>query len=129
MLNKQSVVIVLGSLLGLPVIAAPVSIPIAAKKQIDLVHNAAKRHDLYTLRSLMIDDFNWSFGGDLSASQAISDWQQHAHVVDFLAEATAGRCVFAKGIVECANKGSGSYRVGFKATEKGWLMIYFVAGD
>ena len=94
------------------------------------VHRAASQLDYVALRNAMIDEFTWSFGGDTSAEQAIDEWKKQPALMRRLATATRARCSHMKDRhVECPANVGASWRAGFKVTDGGWKMVYFVGGD
>jgi hypothetical protein len=104
-------------------------IPVEAQAVVEKVHVASAKQDLSSIRSLMIDEFTWSFGGDSNASQAIGYWREHPEVLRAMSRATKSGCEFRSGYIQCPRRAGMGYRAGFKLTEKGWRMAYFVAGD
>jgi len=105
-------------------------IPREALDIIAHVRDAADRKDVATLRILMAPDFLWSFGGDRSAGQALAAWQEDPPAFARLHAVTSGPCApIGDGIIECPRNAGTSYRAGFQKTDKGWRMIYFIAGD
>jgi hypothetical protein len=105
-------------------------IPPAAKSAINQVHRAAIAKDYDTLRKHMVAEFNWSFGGDASAEQAIAAWKMQSGYLRHLAKITQLRCTYRKDhYVECPVGAGTSFRAGFKETEGKWKMVYFVEGD
>jgi len=105
------------------------TVPKAARAVVRQVHAASARGDLSTLRGLMLSEFAWSFGGDASAGQAIDYWREHPEVLRALARATNATCDVQGDYVQCPKRADTGYRAGFKLTEDGWRMAYFVAGD
>ena len=108
--------------------AAP--LPPDAAIVIAKVHKAAKLDDYTALKSLMVDDFIWSFGGDQNAAQAIENWKTDSTALKKLIKVTSQLCSLnMDGDVECPSKAGTAYRAGFKQTPDGWRMFYFVGGD
>ena len=114
-------------LLAPAVCAEPVPAP--AKDVIAQVRAAASAHDYKQLRSLMIDEFSWSFGGDASADQAIAEWRKKPRYMRQLAEVTKSRCSYQDKYVECPAKAGTAFRAGFTKIGDRWKMAYFVEGD
>ncbi|GAB2879134.1 hypothetical protein GCM10027277_55480 [Pseudoduganella ginsengisoli] len=106
-------------------------IPAEARKVIQEVHVAAKAKNFTALRSQMVSEFTWSFGGDGDASQAIDAWRRDPAALRELHRVTGGRCVFYADDknIQCPPNAGYRYRAGFTKTEQGWRMSYFVAGD
>lgn len=107
-------------------------IPKEAVSVIADVHDAAVRKDLGKLRTKMVDEFVWSFGGDGDADQAISNWRDEPDALKALARVTSGPCGPLEGaveIIQCPGNAGIEYRAGFKQTKNGWRMVWFVAGD
>jgi hypothetical protein len=78
----------------------------------------------------MIREFQWSFGGDNDAEQALDAWKGDPKYLRNLARVTAQSCRFiTRAIIECPAKAAKGYRAGFARTPEGWRMRYFVAGD
>jgi hypothetical protein len=106
------------------------SVPVAAQLIITKVHAAASHKAVSKLKNLMISEFIWSFGGDAEATQAIEAWQKSPIAFKQLEIITAKPfSEISQHYVECASKAHTGYRAGFKLTESGWRMDYFVAGD
>lgn len=118
--------------LGLVAFAAiaATDVPKEAKDIVLKVHAAAGRKDAKALEPLMVGDFVWSFGGDGDAKQALDAWKEDPAAFAKLYRVTGMPCVLVEGnIIECPKNAGLNYRAGFKLTDKGWRMIYFVAGD
>ncbi len=106
------------------------TIPAEAKTVIQHVHKAAMMKDFASLRKLMVSEFTWSFGGDGDANQALDAWKHDSRSLRELARVTGLRCSFrAVDTIQCPPNAGYHYRAGFKKTEEGWRMEYFVAGD
>lgn len=106
--------------------------PAGARQVISLVRSAALEGDLSALRSLMADDFTWSFGfgADNSPDQAIAAWRSSQEALAALGRMTADGCdPISEGVIQCPRNAGMSYRAGFAETRAGWRMVYFVAGD
>ena len=104
-------------------------IPAPAAALIGKVHRAAAKRNFEVLKNSMADEFVWSFGGDGDTSQALEAWRADPSYLIQLRRVTSARCGVREDLVECpANAGVG-YRAGFRKTEGGWRMVYFVAGD
>ena len=127
-------------LVHLPVLAAIVGTPIAgfaapalpneARHVIQSVHRAASSGDFTVLRRSMVQDFQWSFGGDRDADQAIDAWRADAKYLRNLKRVTAQPCAFVTpAILECPAKARIGFRAGFEKAPDGWRMTYFVEGD
>jgi hypothetical protein len=110
--------------------AGAASIPNDAHNVIQKVRASAEKNDFPALRRLMVRDFQWSFGGDADAEQALSEWKADPRYMRNLARVTAQSCRFlTREIIECPGKAGKGYRAGFARTSEGWRMRYFVAGD
>lgn len=108
--------------------AAP--LPIQATAVIEQINNAAKAADFASLQLLMTQDFIWSFGGDASASQAIAEWKTRPDALAQLIQVTSQPCVLhPDNTVECPRNAGLGYRAGFRLTNAGWRMHFFVQGD
>jgi hypothetical protein len=106
------------------------SLPKQATISIHQLNKAAKAADFATLQSLMTQDFIWSFGGDASASQAIAEWKTNPDALKHLIHVTEQPCSYlSDNTVECPRNAGLGYRAGFKLTNNGWRMYYFVQGD
>lgn len=106
------------------------SLPKQASLTLHQVNKAAKAANFATLESLMTQDFIWSFGGDASASQAIAEWKANPDALKHLIYVTGQPCIyFSDNTVECPTNAGLGYRAGFKHTNTGWRMHYFVQGD
>ena len=114
-------------LIASAVCAEPV--PIAAKDVIAQIHSAASTSNYPKLRSLMIEEFAWSFGGDPTADQAIAEWQKQPRYMRGLAEVTKSKCSFQDQYVVCPAKAGTAFRAGFIKIGNRWKMAYFVEGD
>jgi hypothetical protein len=78
----------------------------------------------------MLQEFQWSFGGDADVMQALDAWKTDPKYLRNLARATAQQCGFhTPQIIQCPAKARTSYRAGFERTADGWRMRYFIAGD
>ena len=106
-------------------------IPADAESVIQRVRKAAETEDLKTLRSLMVQDFVWSFGGDRDADQALNEWKKESDVLSHMIRVLDKGCrSTGPRTIECPGAGKLSYRAGFTQRTTGqWLMEYFVAGD
>ena len=105
-------------------------IPQDAHELIERVHNAASKMDYATLRTLMAREFQWSFGGDEDADQALEAWKKDAKYLRNLKRVTSERCAFiTRELIECPASAGVHFRAGFEKTRSGWRMRYFVAGD
>jgi len=112
-----------------PVVAAA-AIPEDARNTIRQVHAAATKEDLAALRLLMVRDFQWSFGGDTDAQQALDAWKADPKYLRSLRRVTSQTCGFiTRQIVQCPVKAGASFRAGFERTPEGWRMRYFVEGE
>jgi len=106
------------------------AVPDDARKVIRSVHEAASKRDFTAVRSLMVDDFQWSFGGDRDAGQAIDAWKADPRALDALARVTSRDCgVVTTDTIECPRGAGTRARAGFLRTSGGWRMHYFVEGD
>jgi hypothetical protein len=109
-------------------LAAPISIE--AQSVISKVHTAAKKKDTVALKKLMVTEFVWSFGGDSNAEQAIQAWKADKSILKKMYLATGQDCIEKPDhSIECPKNSGIGYRAGFKKTNEGWRMFYFVAGD
>ena len=104
-------------------------VPPQAKALIKQVNRLSAKGDLVGLRSLMVSEFTWSFGGDANADQAISNWRENPKQLQALAKATSKQCELKGKYVECPRNAGMSLRAGFAETKTGWRMTYFVEGD
>ena len=104
-------------------------VPPQAKALIKQVHRLSAKGDLVGLRSLMVPEFTWSFGGDANADQAISNWRENPKQLHALANVTSKQCALKGKYVECPRNAGMNQRVGFAETKTGWRMTYFVQGD
>ena len=110
--------------------ALAADIPKEARDVIRAVHASAQKSDFAALRSLMVREFQWSFGGDPDAEQALESWKADPQYMRNLARVTAQGCGFiTREIIECPAKAGKGYRAGFARTPDGWRMRYFIAGD
>lgn len=131
-MRKSFTICLVGVVLAAPVASAPArqSIPVEATALVKKVHSAALAKDYTLLRSVMANDFVWSFGDDGSATHAIAAWRKDPTYLKNLARATGRRCIYtADQYIECPRNAGPGYRAGFKHSAKGWRMVYFVAGD
>jgi hypothetical protein len=104
--------------------------PPAALNAIANVHRAAQETDYVALRTAMVDDFRWSFGGDASADQAIAEWRQQPRYLQQLVKVTVARCNREPdGFVECRAGARAPFRAGFALRDGRWKFAYFVEGD
>ena|SRR5471030_231570 len=110
-------------------VAADKVIPAEATELIRRVHDAAAKRNFEALKNSMVDEFVWSFGGDGDATQALKAWNTDPRYLRQLSRVTASSCVIRTDLVECPVNAGVGYRAGFKRTNSGWRMIYFVAGD
>ena len=110
--------------------AGTYNIPIEAALTISKVNSAAQQNDFEALQLLMTTDFIWSFGGDASATQAIAEWRSNPDAIKQLIKVTGQPCTHNEdNTVECPRNAGLGYRAGFKITNAGWRMYYFVQGD
>lgn len=106
------------------------NIPMEAALTISKINSVAQQHDFKALESLMTTDFIWSFGGDASATQAIAEWKTDPSALVQLSHVTSQPCIIQPdSTVECPSNAGLGYRAGFKLTNVGWRMHYFVQGD
>ena len=106
------------------------SIPKEGLAFIHQVHQAAIHKDYAALETLMAREFVWSFGGDEDAKQAIAAWRENPEALQVLAKITRSPCAMRPdNLIECPRNPGTDYRAGFKRTQGGWQMVYFVAGD
>ena len=110
--------------------AAAESPPPGALEVIARVNLAAKHRDYVALRAEMIQEFQWSFGGDSNAEQAIAEWKKQSAHMHRLDRATQARCAYRQDkYVECPANAGTAFRAGFKLSEGQWKMVYFIGGD
>ena len=109
--------------------------PDAARTVVE-VREAAEAGDLAALRRHMADHFSWSFGGNVSADEAIAHWRERPTVVAELVEMIDRGCRQdpGTGYVVCPPAYGGDpeylgFRAGFDRQDGEWKMIFFVAGD
>jgi hypothetical protein len=125
-----SFVVILALVLAAPELGHAAPTPSAAVEAIAKVRRVAEQKDYAALRSAMVEDFRWSFGGDASAEQALAEWQQQPRYLQQLVKATAARCVLqSDGYVECRAGAKASFRAGFTLHDGRWKFAYFVEGD
>lgn len=106
------------------------NIPMEAALTISKINSVAQQHDFKALQLLMTTDFIWSFGGDASATQAIAEWKTDPSALVQLSHVTSQPCIIQPdSTVECPSNAGLGYRAGFKLTNVGWRMHYFVQGD
>ena len=106
------------------------AIPEDARNTILRVHAAAANEDFAALRLLMVRDFQWSFGGDTDAQQALDAWKADPKYLRNLRRVTSQACGFiTRQIVQCPVKAGASFRAGFERTPDGWRMRYFLEGE
>jgi hypothetical protein len=96
------------------------ALPADAWKVIQQVDRAAAAKNWGQLRSLMADDFTWSFGGDGSSDQAIAAWKEEpgkylAGIRRVLTKACGrdGRYYDGQELVSCPGKTDADFRAGF----------------
>ena len=105
-------------------------LPNEAVQVIQQVGAAAQRKDFSALRSLMIQEFTWSFGGDGDSEQAIEAWKHRPAALASLSRAARGQCGFVSSeLIQCPMNAGLAYRAGFKRIANTWKMVYFVEGD
>jgi hypothetical protein len=110
----------------------PAVIPTDAQSAIKEVRSAAQNTDFMKLRSLMQEDFLWSFGvgGDGNADQAIAEWRKDSRYMRELAQVLKSGCqLYDEKTVNCPGKGGMNFRATFSKSEDGWRMRAFVEGD
>lgn len=91
----------------------PTKLPPGARATITQLQAAAEANDFAKLRSLMIDPFIWSFGGDASADQAIAAWRVDPGYLTGLRATLTRECHLSDPEeVECPGKGDGDFRAG-----------------
>lgn len=116
-----------------PALSQPVigSLPIEAQSVITQVKEAAQVRDFNTLRALMSDDFKWNLGPDgESRALAIEAWRRDQTYLARMVDVLQRGCVpYAAGSIVCPGKGGLDFRAGFRKTDAGWRMAYFLAGD
>ena len=105
-------------------------LPQDARHVIAQLHEAAGAKDFSRLRSLMIDGFIWSFGGDASADQAIDAWREDDRYLGELRATLESGChLSGQDRVECPGKGGADFRAGLVKSQAGWRLEYLVEGD
>ncbi len=111
-----------------PVIGA---LPIEAQSVIAQVKEAAQARDFNALRALMSDDFKWNLGPDgESRALAIEAWRRDQTYLTQLSEVLHQGCrPYEAESVVCPGNGGLDFRAGFRKTDAGWRMTYFLAGD
>jgi len=122
----------IASLVGICAIAhANQPIPPEAIMLIEQVHSAAYAKNYTFLKSVMTNDFTWSFGADKNtSSRAIEAWRVDPTYLKRLEQATGQQCARTpEDYIECPKNAGMDYRAGFKRLPDGWRMVYFVAGD
>ena len=104
--------------------------PSGALEVIARVSHSARHMDYAALRADMVQEFRWSFGGDSSAEQAITEWKKEPGSLRQLCRITQMRCAYRKDkYVECPANAGTSFRAGFKLHDGQWKMVYFIGGD
>jgi hypothetical protein len=110
--------------------AKPAVVPAHARQVIQQIQVASTKGDFAALRQLMVADFQWSFGGDSDAEQALEAWKTEAKYLRNLRRVSAQQCALrTPETIECPAKSGTGFRAGFKKTPAGWRMHYFVEGD
>ena len=105
-------------------------LPIEAREIIAELEKAAQAKDFAKLRSLMVDEFTWSFGGDVDANQAITAWRDDKRYLRELQATLKRGCrKIGQNKINCPGKGGFDFRAGLVKTNVGWRMEYFVEGD
>ncbi|MDQ2820154.1 MAG: hypothetical protein M3Y65_07130 [Pseudomonadota bacterium] len=117
------------SLIADGAVAADKPVPAEVGRLIAEVHNAAAHRHIDALSKLMAAEFTSSFGGDGSVPEALAAWKSDPDMLRQLARVTAARCGMHEEYVQCPVNAGVNYRAGFKKTQSGWRMDYFVAGD
>lgn len=110
------------------------AIPTDAAKTVHEAATAAGARDYPRLRSVMIDEFTWSLGGDTSAEQALVMWQADSSVLAALGAVLKQGCASdgaTKVVCPAAalTEGYAEYRASFALVGKSWRMTSFVQGD
>jgi hypothetical protein len=111
-------------------IAKQSSISPELQKVISQIGDASQRKDFNALRSAMVQNFVWSFGGDSDADQAIAEWKKNPQYLRDLALASRAKCG-AEGseYIQCPANAGTRFRAGFRLVGGQWKMAYFVGGD
>ncbi|MCI0405807.1 MAG: hypothetical protein L0209_07010 [candidate division Zixibacteria bacterium] len=105
-------------------------LPKEAYETIAQLKKAAQGNDFAKLRSLMVDEFTWSFGGDVDANQAINAWRKDKrYLAELQATLKSGCHKTERNKINCPSKGGFDFRAGLVKTKAGWRMEYFVEGD
>jgi len=122
-------VVACGNVLGTTEVATA-ALPQDAYEVIAQIGKAAEVKDYTKLRSLLVDEFTWSFGGDVDANQAVTAWREENRYLRELQTTLKRGChkTSARKIT-CPGKGGFDFRAGFIKTKAGWRMEYFVEGD
>ena len=104
------------------------------------VRIAADRRDFESLRSLMVSDFQYSFGGNRSRDEAIEWYRDRPSILSKLASVLSGDCALVEydvslhyvcpAVAVDPDKPYTEYRAGFRLKDhNNWQFIWFVAGD
>jgi hypothetical protein len=112
--------------------AGPKTMPLPKEAHETIAHlkKAAQDNDFAKLRSLMADEFTWSFGGDVDANQAINAWREDKrYLAELQATLKHGCHKTGRNKINCPGKGDFDFRAGLVKTKAGWRMEYFVEGD
>jgi hypothetical protein len=135
---KRVLILATAFLLALSAAPNTSKMPPDASALIDRVRRAAEQSDWTALRSSMLREFTWSFGGDRDADQAIQEWKNRPENLRDLSRVLGSGCHVDKtrygdgknaSRIKCDGKGGAHSRAGFIKTSEGWKFEYFVAGD
>jgi hypothetical protein len=88
---------------------------------------AGNKQALKGFRVLMDPQFTWSFGGDVDADQAITEWAKDPKRPQAVRAAVAGTCKSTKDSVTCAAKKGP--RLVLEKKDGCWRWTAFVEGD
>jgi hypothetical protein len=93
---------------------------------------AAESADWAALRSMMADEFKYSFGADRdSPDDAIEDWKKDPQVLKELVRVIGMGCKHTPdAYIHCSGEGGTNYRGALKRDSNGaWKLVWFIAGD
>jgi hypothetical protein len=113
-----------------PAPAPEASVPKDAARVLRDVSAAAKKRNLAALRKLMVSDFMYSPGTDADADRAIDFWKREKRFLPELVKVLGNGCASKDAThVACQGEGNLAFRAGFRRTDQGWRMEYFVEGE
>ena len=104
--------------------------PADARLLLRVIWNAAgNKAALKALRPLMEPQFTYSFGGDVDADQAVTEWAKDTKLSKALREAlSAKKCTVDRSTVVCTAAKDGR-RLGLEKIDGCWRWTSFVGGD